>query len=86
LGNLPVLTPLAAEVTTRCGDGVGCGTGVEVEERLFLYGVYVLGDGTAVNQRMKYPIPILPYLADALFAVRDDAVMGAQITANVIIF
>lgn len=48
LGYLPIQTPLAAKITAGSGHRIGAGAGMEMEQRLFLDGIYMLADRASV--------------------------------------
>jgi hypothetical protein len=68
----------AAEITTRCGDGIGQAPRQEVEERLFLYGIDVLGDDLIIDKAVESACPVLPYGADTPLTFRDKTSMTAK--------
>jgi len=54
-------------------------------ERFLLYRIDVLADGATVNQGVERAVEILAHMANAQFAVRYNAVMGAQVAAHAIL-
>jgi hypothetical protein len=50
LGYFVILAESAAEVTADRGDGIGDGTGVEMEQGFLFDGVHILGNDQAVNK------------------------------------
>ena len=53
-------------------------------EGLFFNGVHVLGDDGSIGMGVKDTILVLPHLADAKFPVRDDTVMAAKKTVDLV--
>ena len=78
LGDLPVLAPAAAKVAARRGDGVGGRARIEVQQRLLLHRVHVLGDSAPVDQRVERTAPVLPHQADTPLPVGDHTAVSAQ--------
>ncbi len=54
-------------------------------ERFLLYRIDVLADSATVNQGEERAVQILAHMADTQFAIRYNAVMGAQVAAHAIL-
>jgi hypothetical protein len=68
LGDLPVLTELAVEITSGRREGEGAAGGKDVKERLLLDGVDVDGARVAINERVIEAIYIFTNAAVSPFA------------------
>jgi hypothetical protein len=82
LGDLVVLTEVAAEVAAHRGDGEGSCSGKEMEEGFFLHGIEGLGDEAAVHQGIELSAAVFPDHADPPAAGRDEAAVGAESAAH----
>jgi hypothetical protein len=78
LGNIVILAKIAAEITPRCGDGKGTGTGMDVEKGLFLYGIDVFRNDSTVNEGMEDTLPVFTDAAQTPFPLIDDTLMAAE--------
>ena len=85
LGNVVVLAVQAHEIAAHRGDGVGAGAGQEVEQRLLLDGVDVLGDDLAVIEAEELAVPVFPHVADAPLVRVDLAFMGAKKAVDLLV-
>ena len=56
-----------------------------MKQGLFLYRVYILADGASVHQRIERSASILAHLANSFMIVEDQAAMGAQMAAHLVI-
>ncbi len=73
------------EVASHRGNGVGSTSGVEMEQRLLLDRVHCSGDEPAVDQGVKPSAAVLPDLADASLSGEDEATMGTEVAAHLIL-
>ena len=78
MGDVIVLAVEAHEVAARGGDGIGAGARQEVEQRLFLNGVDVLGNDSGVIEAVEGAVLVLPDVAEPPFARVNLALVGAQ--------
>jgi hypothetical protein len=76
----------APEITAHGGNRERCGCRQKVKERFLLNGVYGLRDQFAVDQRIEYSLPVLPYPADPLFGVLDLAAVMTEVANDLTVF
>jgi hypothetical protein len=70
---------LTAEVTPYTGNGERPATRKEMEKGFLFNGIHVSGNQHFVDQTVKDPSSILPYLADTPFPIGYEAVMVTQV-------
>ena len=85
LGDVVVLAVEAHEVAAVGGDGIRAGTRQKVKQGLFLNGVDMLGNDSAVIEAVEGAVLVLPDVAEPSFARIDLALVGAQKTLDLLI-
>ena len=75
LRDLPVLTPLTAEIAARRSDGIGQRAGIKMVKRFLFHRIYILADSASIDQGIKDAIHILTHAADTQFAIWNHTVV-----------
>jgi hypothetical protein len=80
-----ILALETSEIASDSGDGERARPREEMKEWLFLDGVHIQRDRTAVDEGVKLAILVLSDSTNASFRERDEAAMVAEVTLHLLI-